>query len=167
MCNRWNGSRLGELTKNLNKSLLSINNIKISYIIDQFQKNSEFVVALGYKGELVKQFLELAYPEKKFFFVKVFPFKGKGSGLGLSLLKCEKYLKQPFVFTSCDTLVKGYIPKPNSNWIGYSIKKYDSQYRSISQQSNIVKKIYEKKEQSLNTQRPYIGLAGIYDYEIF
>ena len=24
-----------------------------------------------------------------------------------------------------------------------------------------------KKEQSLNTQRPYIGLAGIYDYEIF
>ena len=65
------GSRLGELTKNLNKSLLSINNRPIiSYIIDQFPKNSEFVVALGYKGELVKQFLELAYPEKKIFFCK-------------------------------------------------------------------------------------------------
>jgi len=62
------GSRLKKLTKYLNKSLVSVANRPIlSHLIDQFPKTCEFVIALGHKGELVKEFLELAYPERIFY----------------------------------------------------------------------------------------------------
>ena len=97
------GSRLGSLTKYINKSLVSIANRPIiSHVIEQFPDDCEFVIALGYKGNLVKDFLELAYPNKVFYFAYVTPYEGSGSGLGLSLIACEKYLQEPFVFISCD-----------------------------------------------------------------
>ena len=126
------GSRLERFTKHLNKSLVSISNRPIlSHIIDQFPKKTEFIIALGYKGFLVRQFLELAYPDRIFYYVNVNPYQGKGSGLGYSLLSCKKYLQEPFIFTSCDTIVKGSIPSPNYNWLGYSNEK-----KSISIQNN-------------------------------
>ena len=88
------GSRLDNLTKYLNKSLVSVQNKPIiARIIDMFPKETEFVIALGYKGDLVKQFLSLAYPEKKFYFSTVEKYDGEGSGLGLTILSCEKYLQ--------------------------------------------------------------------------
>ena len=65
------GSRLEGLTKYINKSLVGIaNRPTISHLIEQFPEDCEFVIALGHKGKLVRDFLELAYPDKKFFFVK-------------------------------------------------------------------------------------------------
>ena len=102
------GERIKRISQNLNKSLIPINNkAAISHIINSFPKNTEFVIPVGYKGELVKEYLILAHPKTKFFFVNVKKFKGKGSGLGLSLLNAKKYLQCPFIFISCDTLVKG------------------------------------------------------------
>ena len=64
------GSRLNSLTSNLNKSLVSVNNKPIiSHIIDYFPVDAEFVIALGYKGEIVKEFLENLYPQRKIDFV--------------------------------------------------------------------------------------------------
>ena len=118
------GSRLEQLTKHLNKSLVSVANKPIlSHLIDQFPKTCNFVIALGYKGDLVKDFLQLCYPKRTFHFVNVNPYEGKGSGLGYSLLCCKKYLQEPFVFISCDTLVKEPIPNPKFNWMGYASKK--------------------------------------------
>ena len=118
------GSRLKNLTRNLNKSLVSVvNRPVISYIIDQFPAKCEFVIALGYKGHLVKEFIDLAYPNRKFYFVNIENYKGKGSGLGHTLLKCSKYLQEPFVFTSCDTVIKQKCPAPKNNWMGYAKKK--------------------------------------------
>ena len=80
------GSRLKESTKHINKSLVGIaNRPTISHLIEQFPQDCEFVIGLGYKGNLVRDFLELAYPDRTFYFANVDPFKGKGSGLGLSL----------------------------------------------------------------------------------
>ena len=51
------------LTKNINKAMLPIDNKAIiSYIIEKFPKEYEFVVCLGYKGEELKQYCQLAYP---------------------------------------------------------------------------------------------------------
>ena len=62
------GSRLFEKTKFINKSLIEIGNKPaISHIIDMFPEDTEFVIALGHKGALVKEYLSLAYPEKNFF----------------------------------------------------------------------------------------------------
>ena len=126
------GSRLLSQTQNINKSLISVSNKPvISHIIESFPQNVEFIIALGHKGNLVKDYINLTYPSRTFYFVKIFPYKGKGSGLGLSLISCRKYLNEPFVFISCDTIVKGKIPKPTFNWVGYSEQKKVKSYRCI------------------------------------
>lgn len=162
------GSRLENLTKHLNKSLVTVANKPIlSHIIDQFPKTSNFVIALGFKGDQVKDFLELCYPKRIFKFVFVNPYEGKGSGLGYSLLCCKKYLQEPFVFISCDTLVKEPILNPKFNWMGYASTNKIFSYRTLQIKEKKIIQINEKNSSLAKNQRPYIGLAGIHDYKNF
>ena len=162
------GSRLDKLTKCLNKALVSINNKPtISHIIDQFPHDCKFVVALGYKGNLLREYLTLAYPHRDIKFSEVTPYQGPGSGLGKTLLDSKHYLDAPFVFTSCDTLVKGTIPALDRNWIGYSNSDVLSPYRTIAIENNRVVEILEKGEGLDSSNFPYIGLCGIYNHELF
>ena len=61
------GSRVGSYSTYLNKSLLPIKKkAAISYIIDQFSNNTEFVIAIGHFGKQVKNFLKhLCYRLRK------------------------------------------------------------------------------------------------------
>jgi dTDP-glucose pyrophosphorylase len=162
------GSRLGNATKYLNKSLVGIaDRPTLSHVIEQFPKDAEFVLALGHKGALVKEFLQLAYPDRKFFFNDVFPFEGPGSGLGLSIMTCREYLRQPFIFISCDTLVRGNIPAPDHNWMGYAELSDLTPYRTLEIQSDEIHDICEKGVGQVGSHQPYIGLAGIHDHETF
>ena len=95
------GERLGDLTTNINKALLPINNKAIiSSIINKFPDNYEIVVALGYKGDIVKEYCELAHPNRKFIFVNVDDINSTNSGPGYSALKCKEYLNRPFYLVS-------------------------------------------------------------------
>lgn len=162
------GSRLGGLTQFINKSLVSIGNRPaLSHLIEQFPSDVEFVIALGHKGHLVKEFLTLAYPQRQFFFAEVSPFEGPGSGLGLSLQSCKKYLEQPFIFISCDTLVEEPIPPPNKNWMGYAEVAKPEVYRTLSISSGFVTAIAEKGKVKATEHNAYIGLAGIHNYQEF
>src|ERR1035437_3479923 len=148
------GSRLGDLTKFINKSLVGIaNRPALSHLIEQFPADAEFVIALGHKGHLVREFVELAYPERQFFFAEVDPFEGPGSGLGLSLLACKQYLQQPFVFMSCDTLVKEPIPAPEDNWMAYAEATDVQPYRTLALKSGCVTAIYERGESKAGTHK--------------
>ena len=162
------GSRLGDLTKYVNKSLVGIaNRPTLCHIIEKFPSDTEFVLALGHKGELVRDFIGLAYPNRTFFFADVQPFEGPDSGLGLSLLACQDYLQQPFIFISCDTLVEEDIPAPDVNWMAYGdIADLDS-YRTLLVDDNHVSDICEKGLGKSESHKAYIGLAGIKDYETF
>ena len=161
------GSRLKEFTRYINKSLVGIaNRPTISHLIEQFPQDCEFVIALGHKGELVRNFLELAYPDRTFFFANVDPYKGKGSGLGLSLLACEQYLQEPFVFLSCDTLVKELIPEPDHDWMGFSQIEDLAQYRTLNVVNGNVAEICEKGVIRENL-KAYIGLTGVHSYRKF
>lgn len=66
------GSRLKEHTGNhINKALVSVNHKPvISHIVEKFPVETNFVIALGHKGQDVKDFLSLAYPERHFTFVE-------------------------------------------------------------------------------------------------
>jgi choline kinase len=162
------GSRLGDETSLINKSLVSIaNRPVISYQIDCFPETASFVIPIGYKGNLVKEFLQLAYPNRSFEFIDVSPYEGKGSGLGLSLLKCEGYLQEPFIFLSCDTLFIEKVPILKKNWVGYSNSKMSSSYRSIKIVNERVAALNEKEVTCEVNHKPYIGIAGIYDFEKF
>lgn len=162
------GTRLGGLTKYLNKSLVSIaNKPTLSHLIENFPDDAEFVIALGYKGHLIREFLQLSYPTRKFLFAEVSPFEGGGSGLGLSLQFCEEYLQQPFVFISCDTLVEEQIPPPDKNWMGCSDVANLDCYRTVAIHQNVVTGIAEKGVGRKPEHKAYIGLAGIHDYKRF
>ncbi|MDE2402187.1 MAG: phosphotransferase [Burkholderiales bacterium] len=162
------GSRLGELTRYVNKSLVSIaNRPTLCHLIEQFADDVEFVIALGHKGHLVREFIELTYPQRIFFFVDVSPFEGPGSGLGLTMLACKQHLQQPFVFLSCDTLVDEPIPAPDRNWMAFAESGDLSPYRTLLIDEGVVRDICEKGEGSPSAHRPYIGLAGIYDHQAF
>lgn len=162
------GSRLGQLTRFVNKSLVSIaNRPALSHLIEQFPPDTEFVIALGHKGQLVREFLELAYPGRSFMFAEVERYEGPGSGLGLSLMQCRQYLQQPFVFLSCDTLVSEAIPALDRNWIGCAERAELGAYRSVHVEGGAVRAICEKGEGQQDTHQAYIGLAGIVDHALF
>lgn len=157
------GSRLGRLTSNINKSLISVANRPVlSHQIDKFSDKCEFVIALGYKGSLVREFLSISYPDHRFLFVDIHPFQGSGSGLGFTLLCCKKYLQEPFVFLSCDTLVVEEVPSPKQNWVGCAESEDISAYRTLCiNDKGVVQSIHEKGASDANSHLAYIGLAGI------
>lgn len=166
------GSRLLGLTNNLNKALLSVGlKPNISHIVEKFDNDYEFVIALGYKGDYIRQFLSLAYPDRQFTFVYVDKYDGKGSGLGYSMLQAIEYLQSPFIFISNDTLIADEIPIVEKmaglgNWIGYSKIKAGSSYRSIKIDEH--GKAIGLFEKCLYKDSPsYIGICGIKDYKDF
>lgn len=162
------GSRLGGITKYLNKSLVSIaNKPALSRIIEMFPNETEFVIATGYKGELIKEFISLAYPDRKVDFVDILLYEGEGSGLGLSIQKCKHLLQQPFVFCSCDTIVTEQIPEPTYNWMGWDTRDELSQYRTIDIENDGGISAINEKGITTSHSKPYIGLSAIYDYEEF
>ena len=159
------GSRLGELTNYTNKSLIRIGKKPaISYIIENYPPETNFVITLGYYGNQVKDFLELAYPEKKFEFVLVENFSGNGSSLGWSMLCAKNNLQCPFIYHASDTLVFEEIPVPEKNWIIGCKKENTSNYRTIKKGNKF--KIYDKGQLE-NDNLCYIGVCGIKDYNLF
>jgi thiamine kinase-like enzyme len=160
------GSRLGEFTKFTNKALIRIKDKPvISYIVESYPKKIEFVVTLGYFGDYVKQFLKIAYPDRKFTFVKIDNYEGKGSSLLYSMLKAEKYLQCPFIFHASDTLVHEKIPAPSFNWDGGFRGTNGSQYRSFDVVDGEITKFYDKG--MIRPDYLHIGLVGIHDYKTF
>jgi len=160
------GTRLGDLSKNINKAMVSVDNKPvISHVIERYPRDVEIVVALGYKGALLRDYLKVAHFDRKLTFVDIDPYCGPSSGLGYTILQCEKHLQCPFIFTPNDTLVLEKIPLPDKNWMGYSEAESGVHYRTVQVNNNLIEKIYEKGE-GVNTN-PYIGLAGIHDYKSF
>lgn len=161
------GSRLGNLTKNVNKAMLPINNKAIiSYIIDKFPKEYEFIVALGYKGEELKQYCQLAYPEHNFTFITIDKYEREGSGPGYSSLQCKQYLQRPFYFVVADCIIDSKMPHLDGNWLGVYPTAYPEKYSTIQldKDDNITSFVNKSTEGYDNA---FIGLASIWDYQIF
>ena len=160
------GSRLGKWTNNINKSLITIyDKPAISYIIEKFSKNIEIVLAVGYKAELLKDFIRIAYPDRTIRFVDVDPYDGPGSGLGYTILRCEQYLQCPFIFFANDTIVLEDIPKPDHNWCGYDEIYNNILYRSFKIVDGIIEDVNDVGHKIKAPAA--IGLHGIFNYEEF
>jgi NDP-sugar pyrophosphorylase family protein len=100
------GDRLGMLTKYTNKSLVNVGDkYAICHIIENYDQDTEFIITIGYFGNIVKDFLLLAYPKHNFIFIEIDNYVGPGSSLGYSLLKSAAYLQKPFIFHCCDAII--------------------------------------------------------------
>lgn len=169
------GLRLGKRTEFFNKCLLRIGNkAAITHIIDKYPVETEFVVVLGYHGDMIRQYLSLAHQDRKFVFIEVDKISGEGSGPGYSLKKCKDELRCPFFFWSCDTLVEENLSDYpiDRNWVGSSwlesldeIKNYCTIELDLTSIYPIVTGFRDKTY--LGTQEAFIGLAFIKDYEDF
>jgi len=161
------GSRLKNLTKNINKALLPINNKAIiSYIIDKFPNEYEFVVALGYKGESLKEYCLLNYPNHKFTFVNIDNYDQEGSGPGYSALQCKQHLQRPFYFVVADCIIDSKMPHLDGNWLGVYPTSYPEKYSTadIDENDNILKFV---NKDTKGYDNAFIGLASIWDFDIF
>ncbi|MAF24432.1 hypothetical protein CL634_02500 [bacterium] len=167
------GSRLGSLTDFTNKCLVRIGDRpSISHIIDHYPISTSFVITLGHFGSYVKQFLEMAYPEREFHFVWVDNFQGEGSSLCYSILQAKDNLQCPFIFHASDTLLghEEEISCPEFNWCAGAYKKESAQYRTVIVNKDpcggrFISVINEKGE--IHFDYSYIGLCGIKDYKDF
>ena len=161
------GSRLKNLTKNINKALLPINNKAIiSYIVDKFPSEYEFVVALGYKGESLKEYCLINYPNHKFIFVDIDNFDQDGSGPGYSALQCKQYLQRPFYFVVADCIIDSKMPHLDGNWLGVYPTSYPEKYSTadVDENDNILKFVDKDTNGHDNA---FIGLASIWDFDVF
>ena len=159
------GSRLGNLTKYTNKALIKIGDkAAISHIIDLYP-SEEFVITLGYYGDHVRQYLEMAYPHGRFTFVNVDPFEGPGSGLLKSISFAKEHLQEPFIFHVCDTILDRRPPDPGCNWMACGLTSSPDLYRTVISNKDRIVKINEKGE--INYDYAYTGVAGINDYKKF
>ena len=168
------GSRVSGLGIVPNKSLLPINyEATISKILNKFDNDIEVVIALGHQADLVKNFLKLTHPEKKFRFVKVDKYTGTGAGAGYTLKYCKRYLQCPFIYSACDTLT---VEKPKFtkfNWVGTSKKKNTERFLIFEKKSKVTNYTFYNKKRYFEISKrkiffdAFIGLANIYDYKLF
>ncbi len=160
------GSRMGKLSQHINKAILPINSkAVISHIIEKFDKDIEFVVAVGHKKETVVEYIQLAHSDRKVNFVEVDKYFGPGTGPGYSLSACKELLQTPFIFFAADTIVLEDIPSLEKNWFGIAPVKRPEQYCTVRIKDNLVVEIVDKV--STNNKFAFIGLAGVKDYKIF
>ncbi|MDA1169091.1 MAG: nucleoside-diphosphate-sugar pyrophosphorylase [bacterium] len=160
------GSRLGDITKYTNKALVKVGKKPaISYIIEAYPEKTEFVITIGYFGNQVIDFLKLAYPDLHVKFVKVDKYEGAGTSLAYSMLQAEPFLRCPFIYHACDTIVSGKIPNPSKNWIGGFRGDGSSQYASFDTVEGKVQKMYDKG--MIDPDYLHIGLVGVHNYMSF
>ncbi len=160
------GSRLDELTKYMNKALVRVGKRpSLSYILDRFPRHVPVVVTLGHRGDQVRQFLEIAHPERTFEFVTVERYQGPGTSLGYSMLETRNNLQCPFVFVACDTLVFSDVGTPECNWIGVARGDNNVEYSTVTTARDKVRWINPKG--AMNYDYIHIGLVGIKDHQLF
>jgi GTP:adenosylcobinamide-phosphate guanylyltransferase len=142
----------------LHKALLPLENKPvISHIIDRIG-DVEIVIAVGYKSNQIKTYMDLVHSDKKITYVDVDNYEDVGSGPGYSLLCCKDELQEPFVFTSVDTLVGDDINfmSINENWLGIaSVDKHESLSYCLVEGSKYLDKLYYG-----SGEKAYIGMTG-------
>lgn len=164
------GTRLGCRSDYFNKSLLRVGNkAVISHTIDAFPKSTEFVIGLGYKGDLVKQYLQIAHPDNKFIFVEIDKYSEPGAGPGYALLKCENELQSPFYFVSCDALIEWDAAlKCRSSWAGIASVSDPRKYCTVdivkTTEGFFVGVVYDKSKKG--TKNAFVGAAFISEKDL-
>ena len=145
------GSRLSEYTSSIPKPMVKIGGVPILKRIIGIYKNygfNEFIVASGYKSEIIKSYF------KKNKNIKVI-FTGKNTMTGGRVKRLEKYLKKErFLLTYgdglCDINIKRLIKfhKKNKNIVTLTATRPPARFGGIKISGNKVK--YFKEKSSLD-----------------
>jgi NDP-sugar pyrophosphorylase family protein len=192
------GSRLLDESKAINKTLVTVGcKPVLSHIIDTLEYTHTkitYIFVLGYKGDLVKQFVETVYPNINAKFVWVNKYEGEGSGLGASILAAKSILQIPLNNSKGDAISQPFLFIPNdgifdenvlssivSNDHSFSshavlasynviftaaepINNKNNQYRTITDKRGYVTNVGPKSD---TLGKPYTGICYIKDASVF
>jgi len=154
------------LTEVVNKALIPVNDKPIiTHIIEKFDKSIEIIIAVGYLKDDLVDYITLVHGDRKISIVEIDNYDRPGSGPGYSILKCKKFLNCPFIFYAVDTFVDEEIPFPTFDWMGVDKVNESKDYCSINSNKDFITRLYDKKD--LGKCEAFIGIAGVYSYEIF
>lgn len=162
------GNRLGDYTKHINKSLLPLNNIAaLSHIINKTPRDYDIIIALGYKGQQVKDYCKSAHPDRNFKFVVVDSFSPESTGPATSFYACKELLQRPFYFCACDVYIEeDMLPPCNSNWLGLSRTVLTELYATARiDESNRIVKIKDKDQTGY--EYAWTGLMSVFSFREF
>lgn len=165
------GSRLGALSKDLNKSLLPYKNKPVlAHIIDQFPADTKFIIPVGYRAEQVKDFCKLAYSNRNIEFVSIDDYTSTSSGPGYTISKCLEKIKEPFWYIPCDTYfeeeVVSAIPSEDVVFVKRVPTEISSLYTMFKVENNRVTDLTFKETQN-EDWLAFTGVMHIHDWEGF
>lgn len=161
------GSRLASVTGAAHKALAPVAyRAVLSRILTSYPPDTRFVIALGYRESLLREYLTIAHPDLSPTLVSIENFDRPGSGPGRSLLECRPHLNGPFVFTTCDTLVDEPVPPPAQNWIGVAPHPQVENFCSVGVgEDGRVERIDYRRPVPDN--QVFIGIGGVASTDIF
>lgn len=101
------GSRLHKISNKINKSLLPFSNKPIiHHIIEKIPTELKIGILLGYNSEQVKDYLSIAFPERKIIYIYVDDWWSSQSGTKYSLMCARNLLHETFWYFPCDGIYK-------------------------------------------------------------
>jgi len=163
------GSRMNPFTTDLNKALLPYKNKPIlAHIIDQFPKDSKFIIPVGHLSEQIRDFCHLAYADRDIIIVPILDWLSNASGTSTTLKKCA-FINEPFWYVPCDT----YFNEPVSATEDcYFIKHVDPSLSTLYtmfdlDQDRRIKETRFKEQLGSNWWAAFTGLMYIADFESF
>ena len=161
------GTRLGKYSKYVNKALLPINNKAIiTSLIEKVPKEYEIVIALGYKGNTIREYCLAAHPDRDIVFVEVDKIEGPQTGPGYSLNACKEHLQRPFILSTADCFIGGKLPSLDGDWLGvyptsipeiYSTVKINNDYEVTS----------FKNKSTEGYEYAFVGMCSVLNYKTF
>jgi len=166
------GSRMGNYTQNLNKALLPYKEKPVlGHIIENFPKDTKFIIPLGYLKEQIKDFCKVAYSDRDITFVEVDDFTSESSGTAYTLKQCKELINGPFWYVPCDTYFDQPVVDKVKDSDCYFVKTVPEQdthlYTMFDQNNSFHIHDIKFKETTPATWRAFTGLMYIVDYTDF
>ena len=126
-------------------------------------------ISVGYCSDQVKDFCQVAYPDKCITFVDV-DWTSEKAGTGYTLLQCKDYINRPFWYIPCDTYfnesILNKVSKVDCYFTKHVAEKDSHLYTMFEINNTTIQNITFKKSQP-ETWTAFTGLMYIYDWAYF
>lgn len=158
------GRRMGHFSRMINKGLIPYQDKPLlSHIIDKFPTTTKFVIACGYHGSQIKNYVSNVHHDKNIVFVDIPDFSEGNTGPATTVQYCREHIKNGFMLITCDTLFEfNWKDRLNHSWIGvYPVDSHLAKdYDWVERDGNDIVHIHNKKP-SVKAVDAFIGL--LYD----
>lgn len=156
------GSRMGDYTKNLNKALLPYKEKPIlAHIIDNFPKDTRFIIPTGYMSQQIKDFCEVAYSDRDICLVEIDDWTSSKSGTAYTLKHCIELIDGPFWYIPCDTYFDEVVFDNMSDTDCYFVNNVPKDKANLYTMFKVSNDIILDKKFKQDTPNDWVAFTGV------